>query len=104
MSPLIPRLLAILAHHGFQWTNGEAPVDLEIRRIRVGRGERSSGAWSWHFWSDSRPGEALDVGSQFPARELARLRPEQTGIATNAFGQTHIFPTPAVIRPNSTRP
>jgi hypothetical protein len=92
-SPLIPKILAILEHHGFQWRGGSAPDDLEIRRTHAGRGQRDAGAWSWHLWSASRPNEAMDIGSQFPASYVARLGPSGTHVNTNDFGQTHIAPT-----------
>lgn len=94
-SPLIPKILAILEAHGWKapahiWPDGP-PADLEIRRIRVGRGWRSTGAWSWHLWSPSAP-LPDDVGSQWAATECAKMGPAGTRLYHNPYGQTAIMP------------
>lgn len=94
-SPLIPKLLAILESHGWRapahvWPDGP-PADLEIRRIRAGRHQRSAGAWSWHLWSGSAP-LPYDVGSQFAARECVRMGIDGTHLYTNPYKQTAILP------------
>lgn len=94
-SPLIPKLLAILEAHGWKapahvWPNGP-PDDLEIRRIRAGRHQRSAGAWSWFLWSPSAP-LAFDVGSKWPATECVRMGVEGTQIYENPHGQVALLP------------
>ena len=76
-SPLIPKILAILEHHGFRWPAGKPPADLCIRRTYAGHQQRNAGAWSWCLWSDTEP-KAANVGSQDPASDIARLSPEWT--------------------------
>lgn len=94
-SSIVPKILAILEAHGWKapahvWPDGP-PADLEIRRIRVGRGDRSAGAWSWFIWSDSHP-LPNDVGSQWPATECVRMGVEGTRLYENPWGQTALTP------------
>lgn len=91
-SKLIPKILAILESHGWKapvhvWPDGP-PADLEIRRIRTGRGDRSAGAWSWFLWSDSRPLHN-DVGSQWPATECVKMGAD---LYENPWGQVALMP------------
>ncbi|WNM70188.1 hypothetical protein [Myxococcus phage Mx1] len=97
-SKLLPKILAILEHHGYVWTHGKAPDDVQIQRIRAGAGDRMNGAWSWALWSATNPGETGDIGSQWPATEIAKWGPDKVMLYTNKFGQTSIDPTKETIQ------
>lgn len=77
----------------------EAPdvleIDVEITRTYAGRHQRSAGAWSWSLLAPNGYDAFFPtaVGSQWPAREIARhIRAGTIQGRLNSFDQLVLYP------------
>lgn len=69
----------------------DVPPDIEISRTRAGRHQRSAGAFSWFLYSprDIHHPASSSIGSQYPAREIARCTRVES---SDFYGDTQLDP------------